>query len=199
MAVKKRIESKVSFPTKINSLDEFSASFGAMLKAIAADPEVAASVNQMTVGNPISTKAVPDVSDWVNDMIAGVQNAQAKWVRKVQQPFRSFKEGALAASKKYDTRTQAAIQEQRWQKRMGQVNEDEAIATAIADGGAALVAGVTKRQAKITRAITNLQPKVAALKRTLASMPSDTEAQADQKALAAIRGMRDIGKSNRGA
>jgi hypothetical protein len=130
----------------------------------------------------------------VNRMIAGAASSASRWEDGIQNPRRSFKEAALAASTKYKARTQAALANDSWAKGMGQVNEAEAIATALARGGASVSTGMAARKDKITRRVTKLFGLLGPHMDKMAAMKTDTIDDAANKMVANMRGMVDIGK-----
>ncbi len=124
--------------------------------------------------------------------------AAADWVEGVQNPKASFKESAIRAKGKWASRTQEAIQQDKFAKGMAAVNEQEAIATATGDGGSAYVAGIQKRLPKVQRAFDRLAPMLGAVSQTVRAMPQDTDAQREQRLLTARRQMIEVGKRYRG-
>ncbi|MBF6606965.1 MAG: hypothetical protein IVW53_15465 [Chloroflexi bacterium] len=118
--------------------------------------------------------------------------AGADYVAGVQNPKRSFKTAALAANGKWKNRVQEAIQADRFAAGMNGVNEQEAIATATADGGAAYTAGVAKRIPKVQRAFQVIAPQISAVSQRVQGMPQDTPQQREQRMLANLQGMRAV-------
>jgi len=188
----------LGLPERIEGLDAFQESFRRSLHLVDSDPAVRAAVGKTKVGNPISTEIVPSADRWAGKQIANSLNAGQAWVEGVQRPSRDFKEAAVAAAGKHKTKTMEALNDDRYRKGMAKVNVDEAIATAVAVGAGGYTSGIQARTAKINRVVTELQPKVAALKRNLDAMPQENDQQREAKMLAAKRGMQDIGKSRRG-
>lgn len=93
---------------------------------------------------------------------------------------------------------QRAIAENAYEKGLDQVDHDE-MYEIIREGGAeAFANGVARRSKKIHRKIAQLREHVLALATEIDKMPQDTEAQRDARVLAAVRGMRAIGKRLRG-
>lgn len=182
------------FPNAFSSIEDALRGFGALVDTMQADPEFASTVLAHRVGNPITIKTVPDVADWVHDQIQGVQNSAAKWVKGVQSPSADFKAAAIAAAGKHKQRTMEALNEDRFAKGMAKVDVDQAIKTAVSDGGSGFVNGVVKRQAKIEARVAQLQPLVGALKKTIQNMKQDTDADREARMIAAKRGMQEIGK-----
>jgi len=198
MAVKQLNENPLPIPAVIGSAEDALKAFRDSAAFLADHPEAAELARVSYVGNPISVETVKSVDQWVADQLQGAQNAGAKWERGIQAPSRDPKAAALAAAKKYETRTQQAIAEKRFDKGIQNYNLDDAITTALKVGGAGYAAGVAARENKIRAKVSKLQPLVVAAKKTLDSMPSDTDAQAEAKAVAAIKLMREIGKTMRG-
>lgn len=199
MAVKKQNVNPLPIPAVVATADDAIKAFRASVLVFADHPELVEQARVSYVGNPISVETVKSVDQWVNDQIQGAQNAGDKWVRGIQSPSRDPKAAALAAANKYATRTTQAIAEKRYDKGVAGYNLDDAINTAVKVGGAGYAAGVANREAKIRAKVSKLQPLVVAAKKTLDAMPSDTDSQAEQKAVAAIKLMRDIGKQMRGS
>ena len=104
---------------------------------------------------------------------------------------------ALAANDKRIDKLNQSIKDKKWEGAMAKVDEDERLVTIQAGGAEAFTKGLEKRVAKITRVITDLQPRVLALKKTLDAMPEKTDAEREAKMIAAKRGMQAIGKARR--
>lgn len=120
------------------------------------------------------------------------QAAGADYVAGVNNPKRSFKAAAIAANGKWKNRVQEAIQQDNFAKGMNGVNEQEAIATATADGGAAYTAGVAKRIPKVQRAFATIAPQINSVSQRVQGMPQDTPQQREQRMLENLRGMRAV-------
>ncbi len=198
MAVKKKNENPLPIPAVIDSADGALKAFRESAALFADHPELVEQARVSYVGNPISVETVKSVDQWVTDQLQGAANAGDKWLRGIKAPSRDPKAAAKAAETKWAARTTQAIQEKRFGKGIDGYNLDDAIATAEKVGGAGYAAGVANREAKIRAKVSKLQPLVVAAKRTLDAMPSDTDAQAEAKAVAAIKLMREIGKTMRG-
>lgn len=197
MAVKKKNVSPLPIPDTIADAETALKVFRQSADILQSDPAAVIAANVSYVGNPISVEAVKGVDEWVTDQIQGSQNAGGKWERGIQHPSRDPKQAAIDASKKYETRTTAAIAEHRYDKGVRGYDLDEAINTALKVGGGGYAAGVAAREGKIRRKVAKLQPLMVGVKRTLDAMPSETDAQAEQKAVAAIKLMREVGKKMR--
>jgi len=136
-------------------------------------------------------------SEAVDRMISGAANAAGRWEDGIANPRASFKTAALGAEAKHTARTQEALAEHRYAKGMAQVNEADAIATALAVGGASISQGMEARRAKIHQRMTKyfslLGPHIDAMDK----LPTTTTADADKKVLKNLEGMREIGKKMR--
>lgn len=191
---KKDMRESLGIPKVVEGLDGFAAALNGALDAIERDPGAAQRANIGKVGNPITVQIVPSAEEMASDLITNAANAGGKWERKIQRPRRSFKTAGIAAAGKHTSNTRRALDEGRYAKGMSKVNEDEAIATALAVGGSGFAAGIERRGAKIRRVFSELQPQFVALARTIEAMPQDTDAQREARLLAARKGMIDIGK-----
>ncbi|HEV8674033.1 MAG TPA: hypothetical protein VGX21_08305 [Methylomirabilota bacterium] len=138
--------------------------------------------------------AVINADEWAQKMMDRLGVAGADWEKGMQGARGTIVSRGRASAKKWAANVQAAIAGGTFEKGLARVTDDDIISGAMAAGGGKLVAGVTQRAEKVRKAIATLQPKVAALSARLAAMPTDTEQQAEQKAVEAIRGMRAIGK-----
>lgn len=142
---------------------------------------------------------MPDAQRMANRWAQGVQNNQSRWVEGMENPRRDPKQAAIAAAGKWANRLQEAIQNQHYAAGIRRYDVNEARRIATEDGGAAYVAGATKRQSKAERAFQVLAPMLDQVSQQVQNMPQDTEQQREARALAAIRGMRNVGRQFRQA
>lgn len=196
MAIPKPIDLQLPTPT---TPDEAAALARSLIDRMdAGDDKLRADLTVSQMGNPITIEKVPSADRWASKQIANAVAGAQNWVEGVQRPSADFKAAGLAAAGKWKARTQEAINGDRFAKGLGKVNVDEAISTAVAVGAAGFSAGIQARESKIRRVVADLQPRVAAVKAAVDAMPQDTEAQRDNRALAAIKGMREVGRSRKG-
>ncbi len=145
----------------------------------------------------MAVRLLKDPATWVKDQIDGVRNSLDKYRDGVANPSRDPKAAMIAAKDRYKDSVSKSLSEDRWGKAIEGINFDEAAALAIASADQ-LAAGVEKRRDKITRRVTKLHgllgPHVAAMN----AMPVKSDADADAKMLANVKGMREIGKKMRG-
>jgi lipoprotein-anchoring transpeptidase ErfK/SrfK len=147
----------------------------------------------VTIQNP-----GPDAARMADKYARKTGAAAQDWVAGMQNPKADFKQAAIAAGGKWASRTQEAIQQDKFRKGMANVDAAEAIATAVSDGGSAYTAGVQKRLPKVQRAFARLAPLLGGVSQTVRAMPQDTDAQREQRLLAARRAMIEVGKRYRG-
>lgn len=140
----------------------------------------------------------PDASTMVERYVTGVNNAGSRWVQGMQNPRRDPKQAALRAAGKWGQRTTEAIQSGAYAKGIQNYDVGEAVAIATADGGQAYVAGATKRQAKVQRSFQRLAPLLGGVSQAIQNMPQDTDAQREQRLLAARKMMINVGKQMKG-
>lgn len=155
----------------------------------------------LTLGVAFGMAVTPvlDASAWIDKMIRRAMSAGDDWLKGMENPSADPKAAAIKAAGKYKQRTTESLNEDRWAKGMARVDTDAALATARKVGAAGYAAGIEARREKIAKRIQELQPKILALKNKLDAMPVDTDAQREQKMIAARRGMIEIGKQLRGA
>lgn len=175
------------------------AGFNAIMDAWDSAPGLYEAVHQpdpdtgLTIQNP-----GPDAGAMVEKYMRNTQAATSDYVRGVQNPKRDPKQAALAANGKWKDRTTKAIQEDRFARGIQSYDQAAAVAAATGDGGAAYAAGIQKRGAKVQAAFSKLAPMLGAVSQTVQQMPQDNDAQREQRMLANLRAMREVGKRFRG-
>jgi hypothetical protein len=175
------------------------AGFNAIMDVWDAHPGLYEAVHQpdpvtgLTIQNP-----GPDSGAMTEKYLRNTAAATSDYVRGVRAPKRDPKQAALAANGKWKDRTQKAIQEDRFARGIQSYDAGAAIEAATSDGGAAYAAGIQKRAGKVAAAFSKLAPMLGAVSQTVQQMPQDTDAQREQRMLANLRAMRDVGKRFRG-
>ena len=150
-------------------------------------------------GNPVQIRpAFPDAATFTARLVQGVQANAGRYAEGVQAPRKNFKAAALAANAAWKAGVTAAVAGDRFAAGMGGVNEDEAIQTAVTVGAQTYVQGVTGRQAKITRIMGDVAPKMAAAVATVRALPANSDADREARAIGMIRAARAVGLSRRG-
>lgn len=138
--------------------------------------------------------AVLSADKWAQKMLDRIGNAGGAWEDGMRAASGTIVSRARGAEKKWEQNVQRAIADKSFGKGLARITDEDIINQAIAIGGGALVDGVRKREAKVQKAIAALQPKVQALQQKIAGMKNETDADAEARALEAIRGMRAIGR-----
>ena len=140
----------------------------------------------------------PDANRMTDKYMRRTAGAAQDYVTGMQNPRRDPVQAAVKAAGKYANRVQEAIRDGSYEKGVRSQNYAEAVAVATGDGGAAYTAGIAKRESKVSRTFADLAPRMGALSQAIQNMPQDTEAQREQRLLAARRGMVALGKTRRG-
>ena len=166
---------------------------------LASDPDFYAALHgrEIAPGIHISNPG-PDPAKTAAKLMARAAAATSDYCDGMKNPKRSPVESAKRAKGKWASRTQEAIANNAYEKGVAKQDYSEAVATATGDGGAAYAAGIAKRGPKIARVHADLMPRLGALSASIQNMPQDTEAQREQRLLAARRGAIAIGKARKG-
>jgi hypothetical protein len=166
---------------------------------LVADPEFYAALHGreiapgITINNP-----GPDPSRTAEKLIRRAQGAASDYVAGMQAPRREPVQAAIRAKGKWANRVQEAINNNSYERGVRNQNYSEAVQIATSDGGSAYTQGVAKRAAKIQRVHADLMPRLGAVSQAIQAMPQDTDAQREQRLLAARRAMIAVGKSRKG-
>ncbi len=145
----------------------------------------------------MAVRLLKDPATWVNDQIAGVRNSLDKYRDGVANPSRDPKTAMQAAKDRYKDSMAKSLSDDRWAKSIDGINFDEAAQLAIASADQ-LAAGVEKRKDKITRRVTKLHGLLGPHVQAMNAMVVKSDADADAKMIANVKGMREIGKKMRG-
>lgn len=179
------------------NLGNFMEAFAKNLALAQTNPEALAG-NQEQIGNPVTiAPRVPEAKDWADKQLARTAAAGEDWKRGVLRPKKNPVEAAKAANGKYKAKMQQALTEDRFLKGLGNVDLDEMYRTIEATDSSVFTAGVQRREGKIRKRVEEVRTDVLALTTTIDAMPQDTEVQREARVLAAVRGMRAIGKKRR--
>jgi len=163
------------------------------------DPEFHAALHGQEIAPGVRIQNPgPDAARMTEKLISRAQAAAADYVYGMQNPRRDPKAAAIRAKGKYNSNVQKAISEDRYAKGIQAYDQAEAVAIATGDGGAAFTSGIAKRATKIARVHQRLAPLLGAVSSAIQNMPQDTEAQREQRALATIRAMRNVGRQLKG-
>ena len=117
-------------------------------------------------------------------LVQGVQNGASRYVEGIRGYQGNPAEVAATKSSKALAGYQEAIQSGKWQRGLAMSTREEWVAGATAGGGAALVAGVQAKQAKIARKLGPALEQTYAVSDRINAMPTDTLAQRIAKSTA---------------
>jgi hypothetical protein len=140
----------------------------------------------------------PDPTKTAAKLVTRAQASTGDYVDGMRNPKRNPVEAAVRAEGKWASRVQEAITNKNYGKGVRKQDYTEAVAIATGDGGSAYASGVAKRVAKIQRVHADLMPRLGALSQAIQNMPQDTDAQREQRLLAARKGAIAIGKARKG-
>lgn len=150
-------------------------------------------------GNPVQIRpAFPDAATFTKRLTDGVAANAARYAEGVRAPRANFLERAKASNQAWKNGVQAAVAGDRFVAGLNKVNPDEAIETAATLGAATYVQGVQGRTAKIQRIMTEVAPMMAAAVAQVRSLPANTDADREARAVGMIRAARAVGLSRRG-
>ncbi len=141
---------------------------------------------------PVQKVLSPD--EWAAKQKTRAQAAAGDWLTGVQNPSRSPVEAMRKSAGRYKAEMTRALSEGRWDKAIARLTDDFIAAQATKAGAGAFSTGIENGADQARAAIARLQPKVLALKTEIDAMPSETDAQREQKMVAAMRGMKKIGE-----
>lgn len=147
----------------------------------------------ITIQNP-----GPDPARMTEKLVRRAQGAAGDYVSGMRNPRRDPVAAAKRASGKWANRVQEAINNRSYEKGVGKQDYAEAVRIATEDGGSAYTQGIAKRESKIARVYQDLAPRLGAVSQAIQAMPQDTEAQREQRLLAARRAMIALGKARKG-
>jgi len=180
------------------SLDAFGKSLGAALDKAESDPESVDRVHEHE-GNPRNlAPRVPEAADIAAKHQERTAAAGAAWKAGVMRPKKDPIEAAKAAAGKWETKVKEAIANKSFTKGLDAVDEAEMIRILEETDASVFTEGVRRRGAKYERKVGAMRPMLVALTNELDRMPVDTEQQREAKAIASIRGMREIGRRLKG-
>ena len=100
----------------------------------------------------MAVRRLPPAGDVSQKMIERSGQATGAWETGVANPSKSPTEEMKKSGKKFDLALQAAIRDQRWQKAVANLKDQDIFDMAARVGGAAWAAGISARADKIRRA-----------------------------------------------
>jgi hypothetical protein len=135
---------------------------------------------------------IVSADQWATKMLERIKAAGSAWETGVQNPRRSPTAQMKAAAGKWKANMQAAINADRWAKKIANLTDESIRTAALKVGSSAFINGITAREDKVRAAVARLQPKVAAVSAQVQGMPQNTDGDREQRMLANLRGMRGI-------
>jgi hypothetical protein len=148
--------------------------------------------------NPV-TKKVKSPDRWAKQQIDNAVAAASDWLDGVKNPSRNPIEAALDKEKKWEDRLQTAIKDKKWSKNLKKVSPSDIVAVAEKLGTGVYSSGVSAREDKIKKRVSELQPLVQAVSDTIQAMPDDTDANREKRLISARKLMIEVGKKRAGA
>jgi len=182
-----------------SSLSDFESRLDKALDRVANDPEFVRELQSEHKGNPITLgPIVISPEEWADKQVRRAAAAASDWEKNVQRPRRDPIKAAIAAGPKRKQKVLESLEQEKWEKAMAKVNEDDMFAVIRKRGASAFRSGVEDRSGKVATRTKELQPMVAALKQEIDGMKDVTDADREARLLAARKGMIAIGKKRRG-
>ena len=151
----------------------------------------------MVPGNPV-TKKVKSADRWVRQQVDSAVAASSKWLEGVNNPSRSPVTAGIDADPKWKDKMEQAIREDRRKKGLMKTSDAEIITHANALGTGVYSSGVTAREDKVRRIVTELQPLAQSVSDTIQGMSDKTDADREKRLLSARKLMIEAGKRRRG-
>jgi hypothetical protein len=126
-------------------------------------------------------------------MISRASNAGQDWVTGTQNPRKDPVAAAIAANQKRIANFNKSVTAKTWEGAIQRVDPAQTAATVAAVGAQGYAQGIQARKGKITAAIGRLQPLVAAHVAKMDQIQVNSDADAENKMIQNVRGMKAIG------
>jgi hypothetical protein len=147
---------------------------------------------------PFATRpTIADAATIANAHMEGVQRSGDKWKAGMHAPRTDPKTAAIASNARYKAQMQAALSADSYLKGVQAIDVEQMLATVDAIGATAYVQGVVARRGKIAGFWQKFIPLLAQLTEKVRAMPQATDPERENRALAMMRGMRELGKALR--
>jgi hypothetical protein len=137
---------------------------------------------------------VPDAQAWTNKMVTRASNAGQDWVSGSLAPRKDPIQAALDANQKRIARFNQSVTDKTWEGAMARVDPAQTAATIQAVGAQGYAQGIQARKGKIGASIARLQPLVVAHVAKMDAIKVTSDADAENKMIQNVRGMRALGK-----
>jgi hypothetical protein len=136
---------------------------------------------------------VPDAATWANKMVTRASNAGQDWVNGALNPRKDPVQAALDANDKRIANFQKSVAAKTYEGSLRRVDPAQTAATITAVGAQGYAQGIQARKGKITASIQRLQPLVAAHVAKMDQIKVTSDADAENKMIQNVRGMRQVG------
>lgn len=172
--------------------DDFAARHARLLAQALKDPESLPGMHA-TEGNPRTlAPRLPEVADWANTQITNTVNAAERWKKNTMTPRKDPIAEAKKAGPKWENAVKKAIADKNFEKGLAATDEEAMIDAIDKTDPSDFARAVQKREMKITHKLDRLRPLVVAHCQAIDALPTDTEAQREDKVIKNLRGMRAI-------
>ncbi len=142
--------------------------------------------------------AYPDAATMSRRWKEGVSQAGERWVEGIQNPREDPKAAAIKANATYKAGVTKSLAEDAWLKGVQNIDQSEALATAVAVGAAGYSSGALARAPKHERVMGRVVPLMTAAVTAVRALPAVTDADRENRAVQMIRGARNVGKKLKG-
>ncbi len=143
--------------------------------------------------NQPTISRLPDPATWAKKMIDGVSAVGAtNYALGIRSPRKDPIAAGIAAQGAYENKMRDPAVLKRRSESLAKTNMAEWAAMAETVGAQSYVQGVVGRRPKIERRIAKLQPLLANALARIDAMPSTTDAERENKAVAMIRALRAL-------
>lgn len=146
--------------------------------------------------NP-AQKTIKSGADMAKDLIEHAAQRGKEWQEGMNNPSRDPVKAALDNIDKYKNNVKLALEQGKWEKNLGKVTHADIMKTVNALGPDVFTEGIAARKDKITSAMQTLQPKLQAVSNAVQAMKSGTEKEREDRMLANLKLMRQIGSGTK--
>lgn len=145
-----------------------------------------------------TVKRLPTADEAVDKMTRNLDAMGDEWVKKTLTPTKDPIEEALRKEGKHKARTIEALNEGRYGKGLRRVDKAQMRAAIAATPPTAVADGVKRRIEKVRSRMRAYFGELGTHVSAMDALPANTDAEAEAKVLANLRGMKAIGKKLRG-
>lgn len=140
-----------------------------------------------------SVKRVLSPDEWKKRQLDTLKDVgERNYKVGIATPKRDPIAAGIAAEEKYAAEVKKAIEEERRKKALEKTDMASWYKYSSELGAGRLVDGVTKREAKVTKFITNFQPILTSHLATIDAMPDVTDKDREDRVIANLRGLKAL-------